>query len=240
MLTSSHGLMVGEKPFNTEHRLNEFKHIEPIKQKKRGLALERNEVIWATHQKVIDKVFNNQIRRNLEVHVDDMCSFGVEEGPFLGHLITQQRIKAKPLKVKGISDLKPPKTVKEIPSLNEKLAALSRFLSKGAYKALPILKILKNCTDKKIVHWTTYAEEAFQKMKEFIETLSTLTAPIKGETLVMYLAASVESISAVLSAERGKSQVLIYFINRTLLGAELDYPKPEKLILALVYIARRV
>ncbi|GJV31829.1 hypothetical protein Tco_1392229 [Tanacetum coccineum] len=42
------------------------------------------------------------------------CSFGVEEGPFLGHLITKQRIKANPSKVKAITDLKPPKTLKEI------------------------------------------------------------------------------------------------------------------------------
>ncbi|GJX49237.1 hypothetical protein Tco_0276082 [Tanacetum coccineum] len=38
-------IMVVGKTFNTEHRLNEFKHIEPIKQKKRGLATERNEAI---------------------------------------------------------------------------------------------------------------------------------------------------------------------------------------------------
>ncbi|GJZ07994.1 hypothetical protein Tco_0542277 [Tanacetum coccineum] len=38
-------IMVGGKPFNTEYRLNEFKHIEQIKQKKRGLAPERNKAI---------------------------------------------------------------------------------------------------------------------------------------------------------------------------------------------------
>ncbi|GKB38005.1 hypothetical protein Tco_0882947 [Tanacetum coccineum] len=33
-------IKVEGKPFNTEHRLNEHKHIEPVKQKKRGLAPE--------------------------------------------------------------------------------------------------------------------------------------------------------------------------------------------------------
>ncbi|GJZ06673.1 hypothetical protein Tco_0540466 [Tanacetum coccineum] len=41
----SRTIMVGGKPFNTEHRLNEFKHIEPVKQKKRSLAPEQNEAI---------------------------------------------------------------------------------------------------------------------------------------------------------------------------------------------------
>ncbi|GKA07786.1 reverse transcriptase domain-containing protein [Tanacetum coccineum] len=36
-------IMVGGKSFNTEHKLNEYKHIKPIKQKKRGLGSDRNE-----------------------------------------------------------------------------------------------------------------------------------------------------------------------------------------------------
>ncbi|GJX61941.1 reverse transcriptase domain-containing protein [Tanacetum coccineum] len=58
-----------------------------------------------------------------------------------------------------------------------------------------------------MVQWTVDAEEAFQNIKEFIKTLPTLTAPIKGEALVMYHAASMESISAGLLAERGKRQI---------------------------------
>ncbi|GKB28802.1 reverse transcriptase domain-containing protein [Tanacetum coccineum] len=38
------------------------------------------------------------------------CSFGVEEGRISGNLITKQRIKADPSKVKAISDLQPPKS----------------------------------------------------------------------------------------------------------------------------------
>ncbi|GKF83456.1 reverse transcriptase domain-containing protein, partial [Tanacetum coccineum] len=75
-------------------------------------------------------------------------------------------------------------------------------------------------------------------MKELLEALPMVTGPIKGETLIMYLAASEESISAVLMAERGKKQVPMYFVSQTLQGAELEYPELEKLILALVYAAR--
>ncbi|GKD11636.1 reverse transcriptase domain-containing protein [Tanacetum coccineum] len=78
------------------------------------------------------------------------------------------------------------------------------------------------------------------KMKEFIKVLPTVTAPIKGEALVMYLAASEESISAVLLAERGKKQIHVYFVSLTLQGAKIEYLKLEKLILALIYAARRL
>nr|GEZ93957.1 reverse transcriptase domain-containing protein [Tanacetum cinerariifolium] len=36
-------IMVGGKSFNTDHKVNEYKHIRLVKQKKRGLALERKE-----------------------------------------------------------------------------------------------------------------------------------------------------------------------------------------------------
>ncbi|GJZ06226.1 reverse transcriptase domain-containing protein [Tanacetum coccineum] len=68
------------------------------------------------------------------------CSFGVEEGIFSGYLITKQGIKASPSKVKAISDLQPPKPVSEIHNLNRKLAALNRFLLKGADKTLPFMR----------------------------------------------------------------------------------------------------
>nr|GEW53554.1 retrotransposon protein, putative, Ty3-gypsy subclass [Tanacetum cinerariifolium] len=122
----------------------------------------------ATYQKLIDKVFNNQLGRNIEVNANDIviksdseeemladiketlkrlrvihlslnpkkCSFGVEEGIFLGHLITKQGFKANPLKVKAISDLQPPKTVLSDKPIKHILARpeKSRRIAKWAIK----------------------------------------------------------------------------------------------------------
>ncbi|GJV69365.1 reverse transcriptase domain-containing protein [Tanacetum coccineum] len=101
--------------------------------------------------------------------------------------------------------------LKDIQSLNRKLAALSRFLSKGAERFLPFFKVLKSCTDKKNIQWTQEAATSLQEMKKFVEALPTLTAPIHREVLMMYLAASIESINAALFARREKGQVPIYF-----------------------------
>ncbi|GJY25105.1 hypothetical protein Tco_0399831 [Tanacetum coccineum] len=40
-------LMIGGKTFNTEHWINVFTHAEPVKQKKRSLALKRNKAIYS-------------------------------------------------------------------------------------------------------------------------------------------------------------------------------------------------
>nr|GEY44509.1 protein NYNRIN-like [Tanacetum cinerariifolium] len=168
------------------------------------------------------------------------CSFDVKEGPFLGHLITKQDIKANPSKVKAVTDLDQPRTLKDVQSLNEKLAALSQFLSKGAERSLAFFKVIKGCKDKKSIQWTTEADKELEKTKKLIQALPTLTLPKVGETLTMHLAASRESISVVLAAKRNKGWTPIFFISRVLQGAKLNYLALEKLVLALVHAARRL
>ncbi|GJZ20505.1 reverse transcriptase domain-containing protein [Tanacetum coccineum] len=68
------------------------------------------------------------------------CSFGVEEGPFLGLLITKHGIKANPSKVKVVTNLDQPRTLKDIRSLNGKLSALSRFFIKRPKKTGRVTK----------------------------------------------------------------------------------------------------
>ncbi|GKB73570.1 reverse transcriptase domain-containing protein [Tanacetum coccineum] len=129
----------------------------------------------------------------------------------LGHLVTKHGIKSNPSKVKAVTDLDQPRTLKDIQSLNGKLAALSWFLSKGAEQSVAFFKVLKECKDKKSIQWTTEADKALEKMKKLVQSLPTLTALRVGETLTMHLAASKESISVVLAAKRNKGWTLIYF-----------------------------
>ncbi|GJS18292.1 hypothetical protein Tco_0412764 [Tanacetum coccineum] len=50
-------IMVGGKPFNTKHKLNEYKHIKPVKQKKRGLGVDRSEAAC----KEVEELMNSGI-----------------------------------------------------------------------------------------------------------------------------------------------------------------------------------
>ena len=71
------------------------------------------------------------------------CVFGVTAGKFLGFMVSQRGIEVNPEKVRAIMELAPPKTVKELQSLNGKIAALNRFVSWVTNKCLPFFRILK-------------------------------------------------------------------------------------------------
>ncbi|XP_076919587.1 uncharacterized protein LOC143580460 [Bidens hawaiensis] len=70
--------------------------------------------------------------------------------------------------------------------------------------------------------------------------LPSLTAPYEGEPSTLYLSASDIAIGAVLLTDRKNVQTPIYYVSRTLTGPETRYSMLEKLVLALVYAARRL
>ncbi|GJW53367.1 reverse transcriptase domain-containing protein, partial [Tanacetum coccineum] len=226
----------------------------------------------ATYQRLVDKAFEKQVGRNLEVYVDDLvikshteaellrdieetfrtlrkinmklnpkkCTFGAVEGMFLGYMIGPEGIKPCPEKIEAVLQLPSPRTVKEVQSLNGKLAGLNRFLSKSAEKSLPLFKTLKKCVKKSDFRWTPEAEQAFKQLKQHISELPMLVAPRPKEELIMYLSASQGAVGAVLMTERDSIQTPVYFVSRALQGPELNYTPMEKLVLALVFAAKRL
>nr|GEU69452.1 hypothetical protein [Tanacetum cinerariifolium] len=184
----------------------------------------------ATYQRLVDKAFQKQIGRNLEVYVDDL----VIKSQRRGYKLDADGLRLSPDKVKVVMDLPSPKCLKDVQKLNGKLASLNKFLSKPAEKSLPFFKTLKKCTKKSDFQWTREAEKAFKEMKQSIAELPMLTTPKEKEELIIYLAAVKEAISAVLMTERDGKQVPIYFVSRALQGPEVNYTPMEKLILALV------
>ena len=123
----------------------------------------------------MNKMFAQQIERNVQVYVDNMlvksqreedhledlretfntfrsynmklnlgkCAFGVTVGKFLEFMVSQKGIKANPDKIWAIIEMAPLRNVKEVQSLNSKVAALNRFVSRATDKCLPFFRTLK-------------------------------------------------------------------------------------------------
>ena len=187
----------------------------------------------------IQRTFDSLRSVNLKLN-PTKCSFGMEEGKFLGFIVTRDGFKVNPEKVQAIQLMPSPATVKEMQRLAGRLAALNRFLANHAAKSYPFISTLRNCGKKTPFQWTPEAEAAFKQMKECLIQLPTLTAPKEKEPLILYLSAAEVAVGAVLMVERENIQTPIYYISKMLTGPETRYSMIEKLVLALVHASRRL
>ncbi|GJX72945.1 reverse transcriptase domain-containing protein [Tanacetum coccineum] len=187
----------------------------------------------------IDEMFRTLRKINMKLN-PKKCTFGAVKGMFLGYMISLEGIKPCPEKTDAVLQLPSPRTIKEVQILNRKLASLNRFLSKSAEKSLPLFKTLKKCIKKSDFHWTPDAEQAFKQLKQHLSELPLLVAPKQKEKLNVYLSASHGAISAVLMTKKGTVQTSVYFVSRALQGPELNYTPMEKLVLSLVFAAKRL
>ncbi|XP_074327047.1 uncharacterized protein LOC141664986 [Apium graveolens] len=207
----------------------------------------------ATYQRLVNKISKKQIGKTMEVYVDDMlvkskraedhvadltemfhilrkyrmklnpqkCVFGVESGKFLGFMVNNRGIEANPAKIKALLDMKSPTSVKQ-----------SSDRCKEFFKAIK--------GRGKDFLWTPDCEEAFLKIKEQLGNPPMLAKPEDGETLILYLAVSEYSVSAVLLKEEASHQWPVYYVSKRLLDEETRYTNMEKLVYALILAARKL
>ena len=97
--------------------------------------------------------------------------------------------------------LEPLRTVKEMQSLNGKIAALNKFVPKATDKCLPFFRTLR-----KSFKWTDECQMAFDNLKAYLSSPPLLSPSKLGEELYLYLAVSQAAVSAALVREEDRSQ----------------------------------
>jgi hypothetical protein len=146
------------------------------------------------------------------------CVFGVPSGKLLGFIISHRGIEANPEKISTITSMKAPTCIKDVQKLTGCMAALNRFISKLGERGLPFFKLLKN--QEKFV-WTPEADQALAQLKDFLSK-PPVTAPRKGEQLLLYLAATTHVVSTAIVVERQEDghtypvQRPVYFVSEVL------------------------
>ena len=96
----------------------------------------------ATLVQDLGETFANLRKINLKLN-PEKCVFGVPSGKLLGFFVSQRRIEANPGKIKAIEQIEAPKRIKDVRRLAGCVAAMSRFISKSAERALPFFQNLK-------------------------------------------------------------------------------------------------
>ena len=91
------------------------------------------------------------------------------------------------------------KNVKEVQSLNGKVAALNRFVSRAIDKCLLFFRMLK-----KSFEWIVECQQAFKDLKAYLSSPSLLSSSQPREDHFLYLAVSAAAVNAALIREEDK------------------------------------
>ena len=150
-------------------------------------------------------------------------------------MVSQRGIEANSEKIRAIMEMAPLRNVKEVQSLNGKIAALNRFVSRATDKCLPFFRTLKRSFE-----WTVECQQVFEELKTYLSSPPLLSPSQSGEELFLYLAISPIAVSAALVKEEEKVQKPVYYASRELCDAKERYPPMEKLSFALVTAARKL
>ncbi|XP_072079129.1 uncharacterized protein [Arachis hypogaea] len=290
--------MPGINPEVICHKLAIDKTVRPVAQKKRNLGEEKKQAAleetqkllnagfireirfttWlsnvvkntgATYQRLMDKVFQQQIGRNMEVYVDDMVAKTPMQGSHCDDLVEifkqlrEYNMRLNPEKcafgVQGGNFLGFMLTSRGIEANPEKCKAVLDMTSPKTVKEVQQLAeriaalsrflpavanrsyhFFQTFSKGKKFTWTDECESCFTELKQLLTSPPILQKPETGKPLCLYLSVSNHAISSVLVTETGRKQSPVYFIRRILQPTETRYPKIEQLALALITTARRL
>ena len=222
--------------------------------------------VKATYQRLVNKMFNKLIGRNMEVYVDDMLVKSKEEQAHLDDLretfttLKQYQMKLNPgkcvFRVASGKFLGFMVSQKGIEANPKKVQAIINMASPKTVKEVQKLtgriatlnRFISRATDKclpffktlkQAFAWTDECEAAFQELKRYLSNPPLLSPSKEGESLQLYLAVSATAVSATLIREEGKKQLPVYYVSQAFQGAESDYPRIEKIVFALIVASRK-
>nr|GEX91592.1 reverse transcriptase domain-containing protein [Tanacetum cinerariifolium] len=192
----------------------------------------------ATYQRLVDKVFQKQIGRNLEVYVDDLIIKSSTEHEIIRDIeetfktLKEINMKLNPKKCTfGVEEgmfLDYKVNTKGIKVCSNKVEAV---LSIQSPKCLKDVQKLSG----KLESLNRFLSKSVEKSLPFFKTLKKCTkkTPMEKEESIVYLAATREAVSAVLMMEKEAKQMPVYFVCRALQGPKINYISMEKLVPAL-------
>ncbi|XP_073137071.1 uncharacterized protein [Henckelia pumila] len=223
----------------------------------------------ATYQRLMDKVFEQQIGKNIEVYVDDILIKTRTADQFITDLaqtfqtLRNYQLKLNPSKCtfgvragKFLGYMVTRRGIEENPEKVQAIISMSsprnvQEVQRLTGRITALARFISRSADKSLslfkalrktknFEWNEESEKAFQDLKTYLKQLPVLNKPIPGEELFLYLAVTPRAASSVLVRKDGANHQPVYFVSHVLKGAELNYLTQEKLALALVITARKL
>lgn len=180
------------------------------------------------HISDIRKVLGKLNEANLKLQINK-CKFFGKETLYLGHTLTSEGVKPNQAKVDIISNLRLPKSVKQIKSFLSVTGYYRKFMRDYSKVAYPMIRYLKkdvklDINDPNYIH-------SFEKLKKILTESPVLKYPNFEKRFQLVTDASGEALGAVLQQDGHP----ICFASRTLNDHERNYSATERELLAIVW-----
>jgi hypothetical protein len=227
--------------------------------------------VGATYQRAMMTLFHDMMHKEIEVYVDDMiakskrgedhvkvlkklfkrlrkyelklnpakCSFGVKSGKLLGFVVSEKGIKVDPDKAKAIQSMPSPNMEKGVRGFLGRLNYITRFIAQLTTTCEPIFRLPRKKNPRT---WNEECEEAFNKIKHYLQSPPLFVPPISGRPLILYLTVTETTMGCLLGQhdETRRKERAIYYLNKKLTECESRYMVIEKLCCALVWTTKRL
>jgi len=126
-----------------------------------------------------------------------------------------------------------PKNLRELRRLQGRLTYIRRFISNPAGCCHPFSHLIKKGAP---FEWDESCRVVFRKIKEYLSHPPVLGASIPGKPLRLYIPAQEKSLGALCVQENKEGkEVALYYLSRTLVGAEFKYSPIENICLSLIF-----
>ena len=100
-----------------------------------------------------------------------------------------------PLNVKAITEIPPPRNLRQLQSLQGKDNFLRLFVLDYAIRAHGFLRLLRHDIP---FHWDDYSQQTFDDLKEALSNAPLISAPNYNRDYILYVSASAVSVAGVL------------------------------------------
>lgn len=148
-----------------------------------------------------------------------------KEVSYLGHIITDQRVRPDPQKIKNVLEFPVPSNEKQIKSFLELSGYYRRFIQNYRSIAKPLTILLKK--DISFI-WSELCQESFERLKAVLTKEPLLHYPDFCKPFSITCDASNYTIGCVLSQGEIGKDLPIAYASRTLNRAEQNYSTTEK------------
>jgi hypothetical protein len=156
----------------------------------------------------------------------------VKQRIVLGHVISHQGIEVDRAKVDLISNLPPPRKVKEIRSFLGHAGFYRRFIKDFCKIAKPLCKLMAKETS---FLFDEECMKAFKALKKILASTPIIRPPNWGVPFEIMCDALDCAVGAILRQRVDKLPLVIYYASRTLNDAQLNYSTTKKELLAVIF-----